>query len=81
MAVITALKFLERLEKEESLRTQLYISRPEDLAEFTQFAQGKGFIVTPEEMKQAISEYEPKLDHGNIEPVRALLGRGSSRAS
>lgn len=72
MALVTAEKFLERLEREESLRTQLYVSRPENLAELTRFAQGKGFVVAEDELKQALDAWQPKLNKANLEPVKQL---------
>jgi 6-phosphogluconolactonase (cycloisomerase 2 family) len=73
MSVTTALKFLERLEREETLRTQLYISNADDLPRLTQFAHGKGFVMTSEELSQAIQTYKPKLKTGNIAPLKQLL--------
>lgn len=73
MALVTAEKFLERLEGENSLRTQLYISRPQTLAELTQFAHGKGFVVEAEELKQAIDAWKPTLNKGDLDPLKALV--------
>lgn len=73
MPVETALKFLERLEREESLRGQLYISRPNDLEKLVQFAQGKGFVVSKEDMKVAISQYQEQFPSGTVEPLKQLL--------
>ena len=44
MSLEAANKFLARLEKEESLRTQLYVNGVADIARLRQFAHGKGFI-------------------------------------
>jgi hypothetical protein len=73
MALITAEKFLERLEREQTLRTQLYVSRPETLEELTQFAHGKGFVCDPAEMKQAVEAWQPKVELGNLEPLKLLV--------
>lgn len=76
MAVETARKFLERLEREETLRTQLYISGAKTLDKLVQFAHGKGFVVKTEEMEQAIAEFKPRLKTGNIEPLKQLISGG-----
>lgn len=73
MALETALKFLERLEKEETLRTQLYISRVDTLERLVQFAHGKGFVVSQEDMITALETYEPRLAKGSIEPLKAMV--------
>lgn len=73
MAVVTALKFLERMEREESLRTQLYVSRPEDLEKLSEFARGKGFVISQQDLAQALEQYEEKLPTGNLEPLKAYL--------
>lgn len=73
MAVETALKFLERFEREETLRTQLYISFPKDLPNLVQFAQGKGFVVTEDDMREALKSYKEKLPTGTIEPLKQYL--------
>lgn len=72
MAVETAMKFLERLEREETLRTQLYISRADNLEMFVQFAHSKGFVVSEEDMRTALREYQPRFKSGSIEPLRQL---------
>lgn len=73
MAVETALKFLERLEREESLRGQLYISRPNDLEKLVQFAHGKGFVVSDADMKVALNQYQEQFPTGNIQPLKQLV--------
>jgi len=73
MALQTAVKFLERLEREETLRTQLYISNADSLEKLTQFAHGKGFVVRPEDMSTAIAQFKPRLKSGNLEPLKQLL--------
>ena len=73
MALETALKFLERVEREETLRTQLYVSRPKSLADFVQFAQGKGFVTTADDMKQALQSYQEQFATGTVEPLKAYL--------
>lgn len=72
MVLETARKFLERLEREETLRTQLYISNPKDIETFVQFAHGKGFVTTVADMQTALAEFKPKLKTGNLEPLKQL---------
>ena len=72
MAVETALKFLERVEREDSLRTQLYISKPEDLKKLTEFARGKGFIVSEGDMVKALNDYQERFATGSIAPLKAF---------
>lgn len=73
MALETALQFLERVEREDSLRTQLYITRPEDLSELTTFAQGKGFIMSKHDLAEAIESYRERFATGSIAPLRDYL--------
>ncbi len=73
MAVETALKFLERLEREDSLRTQLYVSQPEDLKKMTEFARGKGFIFSEPEFVEAFHQYEERYPTGTIAPLKAFI--------
>ncbi len=75
MSVMAALKFLERVEREETLRTQLYVSRADDLPRLLQFAHGKGFILTEEDLKEALNTYKPKFPTGNIEPLKQLAAK------
>jgi hypothetical protein len=72
MVLDTARKFLERLEREETLRTQLYISNPKDIETFVQFAHGKGFVTTVADMQTALTEFKPKLKTGNLESLKQL---------
>ena len=72
MALETALKFLQRLEKENTLRTQLYISKADSLEKLVQFAHGKGFVVSEQDMKIALDEYQEQFPQGTIEPLRQL---------
>ncbi|QPC82856.1 hypothetical protein G4Y79_00330 [Phototrophicus methaneseepsis] len=72
MALETALKFLQRLEKENTLRTQLYISKADTLEKLVQFAHGKGFVVSQDDMKIALNEYQEQFPQGTIEPLRQL---------
>lgn len=71
MAVQTALKFLERIEREESLRTQLYVSVPDDLQKLTEFARGKGFVVSKDDMVHALNQYQERFPTGTIAPLKA----------
>ncbi len=75
MSLEAANKFLARLEKEESLRTQLYVNGVADIARLRQFAHGKGFILSEEELKSALQTYKPKLaSGGNMETFKQLAG-------
>lgn len=74
MVLETARKFLERLEREETLRTQLYITNPKDIETFVKFAHGKGFVTSVQDMQTALSEFKPKLKKGNLEPLKQLIG-------
>lgn len=71
MAMETALKFLERMEREESLRQQLYVSKPEDLTKLTEFARGKGFLISEDDLANALDSYQAKFPTGSIEPLKA----------
>lgn len=73
MALETALKFLERVEREDTLRTQLYITRPEDLDELTTFAQGKGFIMSKHDLATALGSYQERFATGSIAPLMDYL--------
>ena len=73
MAVETALKFLERVEREETLRTQLYVSKPEDIYKLREFARGKGFLMSANDLAIAISEYQEKFVMGSVQPLKDYL--------
>jgi predicted ribosomally synthesized peptide with nif11-like leader len=75
MSVMAAIKFLERVEREETLRTQLYISRADDLERLVKFAHGKGFVLTEDELREALNSYKPKLPTANIEPLKQLAAK------
>jgi predicted ribosomally synthesized peptide with nif11-like leader len=72
MSLITAQRFLQRLEREETLRQQLYISGINSLDKLVQFAHGKGFIVSQEEMKAALAAFKPSLKTANLAPIQQL---------
>lgn len=72
MSLITAQKFLERLEREETLRTQLYVSGVKTLTDLTQFAHGKGFVTTQTDLKQALDGFKPKLKTANLDALKQL---------
>lgn len=75
MSVEAAQKFLARIEKEDSLRTQLYINGVADLEKMRAFAHGKGFILTDEELKVALQSYKPQLaSGGNMATFKQLVG-------
>ena len=73
MAVETALKFLERVEREESLRTQLYVSQPEDLEKMVIFARGKGFIFSEPDFVEAFAKYEEHFPTGTVAPLKDYI--------
>lgn len=73
MAVATAIKFLERMEREESLRQQLYVSKPEDLQKLIEFARGKGFIISENDLAIALDNYQQKYPMGSVEPLKAYF--------
>lgn len=73
MGIETAYQFLERMEREDSLRTQLYITRPEDLTELTEFARGKGFIMSRGDLAEAIETYQERFPTGSIAPLKEYL--------
>jgi len=73
MAVETALKFLERMEREDSLRSQLYITKPQDLKTLSEFARGKGFVISTDDLADALNQYQPRLASGSIEPLKVYL--------
>lgn len=73
MALETANRFLERMEREESLRTQLYISRPEDIEELTTFAQGKGFVMSVDDLATALETYQERFATGSVAPLKDYL--------
>ena len=77
MALQTAVKFLERLEREETLRTQMYISNPDNLDKLVEFAHGKGFVVRREDLSTAIAQFKPRLKSGNLEPLKQLLSENN----
>jgi predicted ribosomally synthesized peptide with nif11-like leader len=73
MAVETALKFLERMEAEESLRHQLYISNPDDLDKLVDFARGKGFIMSANDLAVALDNYQEKFPTGSVQPLKQYV--------
>ena len=73
MATATALKFLERVEREETLRQQLYISRPPDIYKLTEFARGKGFVVSADDLANALEQYQERFATGTILPLKQYL--------
>lgn len=73
MAIETAIKFLERMEREESLRIQLYVSRPEDIEKLSVFARGKGFLISKDDLALALDSYQERFTTGSITPLRDYL--------
>lgn len=73
MAVETALKFLERMEREDSLRAQLYVSSPDDIHKMIEFARGKGFIFSELDFVQAFNQYEERYPTGTIAPLKVYV--------
>jgi predicted ribosomally synthesized peptide with nif11-like leader len=75
MAVETALKFIERVEREHSLREQLYITAPESLPQFLDFARGKGFIFSDEDFITAMDNYQERFATGSIDQLKKYIER------
>ena len=50
-----------------------FFSNPDNLDKLVQFAHGKGFVCRPEDMSTAIAQYKPRLESGNLEPLKQLL--------
>ncbi len=75
MAVETALKFIERVEREHSLREQLYITAPESLPQLLEFARGKGFLFSDDEFIEAMSNYQERFATGSIDPLKKYIER------
>lgn len=74
MSMEAANKFLQRLEKETTLRGQLYISSPKTFDELLTFAQSKGFVVEADELKTAIDGYKSQLKGGgNMDAIKRLV--------
>jgi hypothetical protein len=73
MALVTALKFIERLEREDTLRHQLYVSVPQDIYKLTEFAHAKGFVISPNDLADAIEQYQEKFATGSIQPLKAYV--------
>ncbi|MCU0513633.1 MAG: Nif11-like leader peptide family natural product precursor [Anaerolineae bacterium] len=73
MALETARKFLERLEREETLRQQLYINGINDLEKLLQFAQAKGFVCRAEDLAAALTSFKPSLPTASLEPLKQLV--------
>jgi predicted ribosomally synthesized peptide with nif11-like leader len=73
MAIETALKFLERVEREESLRQQFYVSKPEDLQKLTEFARGKGFVISQDDLAKALDSYQERFPTGTVQPLKTYL--------
>jgi len=72
MSLMTAQRFLQRLEREETLRQQLYISGINSLEKLVQFAHAKGFMVDEEELKAALATFKPSLKTANLAPIQQL---------
>jgi hypothetical protein len=75
MAIETALKFLERFEREDALRTQLYVSKPDSLEELTHFARGKGFVISEADLAQALEQYQERFPTGSVEPLKKYVAQ------
>lgn len=75
MAVETATKFLERMEREHSLREQFYVSAPKTLTDLTDWARGKGFLFSEDEFIEALNEYRPRFATGSVEPLKQYVER------
>ena len=73
MAVETALKFLERMEREETLRHQLYISNPDEMDKLLEFARGKGFVLSANDLAVALDQYQEKFPTGSVQPLKQFF--------
>ena len=61
------------MEKEATLQQQLYISKPENMQRLSEFARGKGFVVSPDDLATALEQYQEKFATGSIQPLKAYL--------
>jgi hypothetical protein len=75
VAIETARKFVERLENEPALRWQLYVANPKGMTKFRQFVQGKGFVVSEEELTVALAASTSP----SLERLRARMLPASTR--
>jgi predicted ribosomally synthesized peptide with nif11-like leader len=57
MAVETARTFIEDLERNSSLSAQFTIASPDTLDSVIDFASGKGYVFTKDELQAALKQY------------------------
>jgi predicted ribosomally synthesized peptide with nif11-like leader len=64
MSAQTARKFLEFVNTNPGVQTQLRVSDPRTLDKLLNFAHGKGYIVSAEELEAALNEFpsSPLMD-------------------
>jgi predicted ribosomally synthesized peptide with nif11-like leader len=56
MSVQTAQKFLEMLNSNRGLQTQLVVADPRNLEKLLTFAQGKGFVFSADDLDAALND-------------------------
>lgn len=57
MALETARKFIVDLENDSTLAAQLYVASPDSLDGVVDFASGKGYLFTMDELEKALKLY------------------------
>jgi hypothetical protein len=57
MTVETARKFIEDLERNSTLSTQFTIASPDSLDTVIDFASGRGYVFTKDELMAALKRY------------------------
>ncbi|MBI5670972.1 MAG: Nif11-like leader peptide family natural product precursor [Chloroflexi bacterium] len=57
MAVETARKFIEDLDRNSALSTQFTIAAPDSLDSVVDFASGKGYVFTKDDLQAALKHY------------------------
>ena len=64
MSVETARRFLHQLSTNQGLQTHFYVVDPHTPDKLLEFARGKGFIFTAEELETALNDFPstPLLD-------------------
>lgn len=61
MSVETAQQFLELLEDDEPMRTQLFLEGPQTAAAFVEFATNKGFIFSEDDLREALRDHPDSM--------------------
>ena len=57
MTVMNAKQFLEILDRDNPLQTQLVVYDPEDFDDLVDFAVAKGYLFTKDELLEALEEF------------------------